>query len=79
MMEILNLLSRLQNLILIQATQLLRENALDMSKIVSVHIFACTTKGNCVGKKLSDGKEIGHEKDRLTEITMEWLFKFSKI
>ena len=50
-----------------------------MSKIVSVHIFACTTKGNCVGKKLSDGKEIGHEKDRLTEITMEWLFKFRKI
>ena len=39
MMEILNLLSRLQNLILIQTTQLLRENALGMSKSVSDYVF----------------------------------------
>ena len=62
MMEILNLLSRLQNLILIQATQLLRENALGMSKIVSDYVFPLSRvimwgKNILMVKELDVGKE----------------------
>ena len=61
-MEILNLMSRLQNLILIQATQLLKENALGMSKSVSDYVFPLSMvimwgKNFLMVKELDVGKE----------------------
>ena len=61
-MEILNLMSRLQNLILIQATQLLKENALGMSKSVSDYVFPLSRvimwgKNFLMVKELDVGKE----------------------
>ena len=62
LMEILNLLKRFKNLILIQATQLLKENALDRSRNVSVHVFDLSRlimweKTFLKVKKLDVGKE----------------------